>query len=109
MHHAKTATTVLATTISPTTTTTASTTEPPAPFRSALARARGSLAAVLVLVLVGACGGGSTVSGTGDDADEARNGRSHRRAGAPRAVPVRPIQIHVSPKRSGGSLEVAIE
>jgi hypothetical protein len=60
------------------------------------------------LLLLGACGGGSqaptTVRGSRSDLAHA-----DRKAGSPRAVPVRPIEVQVSPKRSGGSLEVAIE
>jgi hypothetical protein len=60
------------------------------------------------LFLFAGCGGGSQAPAS---AQGSRGGVAHldRRAGAPRAVPVLPIEVQVSPRRSGGSLEVAIE
>ena len=67
-----------------------------------------ALAAALLLFAFAGCGGGSQ---TPASERGSRGGMAHldRRAGSPRAVPVLPIEVQVSPKRSGGSLEVAIE
>jgi hypothetical protein len=63
--------------------------------------------ALLAALATAGCGGGAA-------APVARHAtrpslRVDRKAGAPKAVPVRPIEIVVLPKRAGGSLEVAIE
>jgi hypothetical protein len=67
-------------------------------------------AALLVALLLAACGGApQTSASTEPQPRRTRSARLGRRAGAPRQVPVRPIEIVVQPKRSGGSLEVAIQ
>src|SRR3954470_16009966 len=61
-----------------------------------------ALAAALVAVTLAGCGGSQAA------APPPRVAHAGRRADAPTAVPVRPIEVSVRPKRSGGSLEVAI-
>ncbi len=69
-----------------------------------------AVAALALAALLASCGGATQPASSSSSLQPRRSSaRPGRRAGAPQAVPVRPIEIMVSPKRSGGSLEVAIE
>jgi hypothetical protein len=62
---------------------------------------------VVALALVG-CGGGGAGNASGDTMAEKARPRPVRKAGAPDTVPVEPLEVKVTPRRTGGALEIAI-